>query len=155
MDLLFQTVCYGGARLRSDLRDHAGCWRVSGIQTPCSQVHHIVHPVQGTALQTGNAPQETFRSLQLWADHAVGTDIVLPISGRLFLLYDKCYGREYCTDEKNNIKYCLVPLPSILNYWKIRCCVCIYGLPMNSFFLDCLKPSATQPRCDTYVSVYN
>ena len=82
-------------------------------------------------------PQETFRSLQLWVDHAVGTDTVLPISRRLFLLYDRCYGREYCTDEKENLNYCLVPLPSILNYWKICCCVCIYGLPMNSFFLDC------------------
>lgn len=98
-------------------------------------------------------PQETFRSLQLWVDHAVGTDTVLPISRRLFLLYDRCYGREYCTDEKKNLNYCLVPLPSILNYWKICCFVYIYGLPMNSFFLDCLKPSATQPHCDTRFTV--
>ena len=51
--LFSQAVRDGGARLRHDMRDHAGGRGVHRQQAARQEVHHPVHPVQGAAEQAG------------------------------------------------------------------------------------------------------
>ena len=43
-----QTLCYGGARLWANSRNHAGRWGVPGGQAACQEVSHTLHTLQGT-----------------------------------------------------------------------------------------------------------